>query len=306
MQQKNQSIIGHIAALGTVFVWGTTFVSTKVLLSSFDPVGVLFTRFAIGFLVLLLMNHKRMRLQDKKHEWYFIGAGLSGITLYFLFENVALTYSMASNVGILLACAPFFTGIVARIFMKDALGKSFFIGFAFAVLGILVINFNGQVVLKLNPVGDFLAIIAALIWAFYCLFIRKISEYQYPTVQVTRRVFGWGILFMIPVIALNGYNASLETLLKPVNLGNFLYLGIGACAICFVTWNFAMKVLGSVKASVYLYLNPVITIIASAIVLKENITSVAIGGTILILIGLIVSERGNKGETEILECENAV
>ncbi|HIS62210.1 MAG TPA: DMT family transporter [Candidatus Scybalomonas excrementigallinarum] len=301
MQQHENHSLGHIAALATVIVWGTTFVSTKVLLRSFDPVEVLFTRFAIGLVILFLMNHKRLQLLDKKHELYFIGAGISGVTLYFLFENIALTYSTASNVGILLACAPFFTGLVSKIFLKDHLGKSFFIGFLFAIAGILLINFNGNVVLQLNPIGDILAIVAALIWAFYCMFIRKIGEYEYNTVQVTRRVFCWGILFMIPVVLWNGYDTTTEEFFRLENIGNFLYLGIGACAICFVTWNFAMRVLGSVKASVYLYLNPVITIIASAIILKERITMIAIAGTVLIFIGLVVSEKGNKKAQEELK-----
>lgn len=298
MMNKNQSMLGHILALFTVFVWGTTFVSTKVLLEDFSPVEVLFTRFLIGAIVLFLMNHKPLQLKDKKHEWYFIGAGLSGITLYFLFENIALTYSTASNVGILLACAPFFTGIVARIFMKDRLGNTFFIGFFFAIVGILLINFNGKVVLQLNPMGDVLAIIAALVWAFYCLFIRKLSDCNYDTVQMTRRVFCWGLLILIPVLFIAKYHITWEQITKPVNLFNFLYLGVGACAICFVTWNLTLKLIGTVKASVYLYLNPVITIIASALILHEKITKIALIGTAFILLGLIISEWGAKREKQ--------
>ena len=187
---KKQQIVGHLIALFTVFIWGTTFVSTKVLLEEFTPVEVLFTRFAIGLLVLYMMNHKKMKLKDRKHEWYFIGAGITGITLYFLFENIALTYSTASNIGILLACVPFMTGILSYFIMKEPLNRAFFIGFVFTIIGIYIINFNGQVVLKLNPLGDFLAIIAGFIWALYCIFLRKIEQYEYDTIQTTRRIFG--------------------------------------------------------------------------------------------------------------------
>ena len=293
MNKKHQ-MLGHLIALFTIVIWGTTFVSTKVLLEQFTPVEVLFTRFVIGLIVLVCINHKRMKLKERKHEWYFIGAGITGVTLYFLFENIALTYSTASNVGILLACVPFLTGLLSHFVMKDPLKKTFFFGFFFAIIGIVIINFNGQVVLKLNPLGDFLAIIAGFIWALYCLFLRKIEEYQYDTIQTTRRIFFWGVLFMIPVLMVMGYHPKLDIMLQPVYLANFLYLGIGACAICFITWNVALKILGVVKTSVYLYLNPVITIIASAIILKEKITWIAIVGTVFILIGLVVSGRGDK------------
>lgn len=301
---KKQQIVGHLIALFTVFIWGTTFVSTKVLLEEFTPVEVLFTRFAIGLLVLYMMNHKKMKLKDRKHEWYFIGAGITGITLYFLFENIALTYSTASNIGILLACVPFMTGILSYFIMKEPLNRAFFIGFVFTIIGIYIINFNGQVVLKLNPLGDFLAIIAGFIWALYCIFLRKIEQYEYDTIQTTRRIFAWGILFMIPVLILMGYDPKLEIMAKPVYLANFLYLGIGACAVCFVTWNIALKMLGVVKTSMYLYLNPVITIIASAIILNERITWIAILGTIFILLGLIISQQGAQGSKKEMQKKN--
>ena len=301
---KKQQIVGHLIALFTVFIWGTTFVSTKVLLEEFTPVEVLFTRFAIGLLVLYMMNHKKMKLKDRKHEWYFIGAGITGITLYFLFENIALTYSTASNIGILLACVPFMTGILSYFIMKEPLNRAFFIGFVFTIIGIYIINFNGQVVLKLNPLGDFLAIIAGFILALYCIFLRKIEQYEYDTIQTTRRIFAWGILFMIPVLILMGYDPKLEIMTKPVYLANFLYLGIGACAVCFVTWNIALKMLGVVKTSMYLYLNPVITIIASAIILKERITWIAILGTIFILLGLIISQQGAQGSKKEMQKKN--
>lgn len=293
MEQKKQ-MLGHMAALFTILVWGTTFVSTKVLLRDFTPVEVLFTRFALGLITLCIMNWKPMKLKDKKHEWYFLGAGATGILLYFLLENIALTYTTASNVGILLTSVPFITGILSKIFLKEQLNKMFYYGFIFAIIGILLINFNGNVVLKLNPIGDILALIAGVVWAFYCIFIRKIGDCGYDTVQTTRRVFSRGIVMMIPVLIYDGYRFDTELLLKPVNFWNFLYLGIGACAICFVTWNFSMKVIGTVKTSIYLYLSPVVTIIASAIVLHEKMTVIACVGTAFILSGLILSERGNK------------
>ena len=55
--------------------------------------------------------------------------GLTGVTLYYLFENIALNYSLASNVGILVAIGPLFTGIFANLILKEKLKTNFFIGF---------------------------------------------------------------------------------------------------------------------------------------------------------------------------------
>lgn len=81
------------------------------------------------------------------------------------------------------------------------------------------------------------------------------------------------------------------------NLLNMLYLGLGASALCFVTWNLAVKTLGAVKASVYIYMVPVITVVMSALVLKEPVTWASALGTALAVAGLFLSEYGGKGST---------
>jgi drug/metabolite transporter (DMT)-like permease len=78
---------------------------------------------------------------------------------------------------------------------------------------------------------------------------------------------------------------------SPVYLFNIIYLGLGASALCFVTWNFAVKVLGAVKTSIYIYMVPVITVVTSSLILHEKITILSGVGTILTLAGLFLSER---------------
>ncbi|WP_343208837.1 DMT family transporter [Anaerolentibacter hominis] len=310
---KNKSTAaGHVAAFITILIWGTTFISTKVLLRSFEPVEILLYRFAIGFLVLFLINPRRLKLTDKKQEFLFAAAGLSGVTLYFLLENIALTYSMASNVGVIISAAPFFTAILVRFFEHgEKPGKRFYLGFGAAILGIILISFNGSSVFKLNPLGDLLAVIAAFLWAVYSILTRKISAFGYSTVQTTRHIFFYGLLFMIPALFFFDFHPSAEKILQPGNLLGILYLGLGASALCFVTWNFAVKLLGAVKTSVYIYLVPVITVVTSALVLHEKITLMAGCGTVLTLLGLVLSEQTSsrkkhrsetdrKGEAELI------
>lgn len=94
---QNKILMGHLFALVTILLWGTTFISTKVLLRSFTPIEILFFRFIMGLIVLFLIYPYRLKVTDKKQEWIFAGAGLSGITLYYLFENIALVYAPAST-----------------------------------------------------------------------------------------------------------------------------------------------------------------------------------------------------------------
>lgn len=287
----NKNLKGHLSALITIFIWGTTFISTKILLIDFKPVEILFFRFLIGLLMLIIIYPKKISRTTKKQEVTFALAGLTGITLYYLLENIALTYSRASNVGVIISIAPFFTAVLSCCILKEEkLSRNFFLGFITAIIGISLISFNTSTNFKLNPLGDFLALLAAIIWAVYSILIKKISEYGFNTIQVTRRIFMYGIVFMLFTLIPFDFTLDLKRFSNPVYLGNFIFLGIGASAICFVTWNWAVKILGVIKTSIYIYIVPVVTVVTSIIVLNEHITMMAFVGTILTLIGLFLSQ----------------
>ena len=287
----DKHIKGHIAAFITIIIWGTTFISTKILLVDFKPIEILFFRFLLGLIALIIVCPKRLKSTTAKQEITFAAAGLCGICLYYLLENIALSYTLASNVGIIISIAPFFTAILSHIFMKteERLRINFFLGFIVAMAGILIISFNGKE-LEIKPIGDILAIAAELVWAIYSLLTRKISSYGYNTIQTTKRIFAYGIVFMIPTLFFFEFNLDLARMTNIKYLFNLIFLGLGASALCFVTWNYAVKLLGAVKTSVYIYMVPVITIVASAIVLREQITLAMGVGTALALVGLILSQ----------------
>lgn len=298
--KTNKATAGHLAAVITILIWGTTFISTKVLLVSFTPIEILFYRFSVGLITLTIVFPRRLKGTDIKQELMFAGAGLCGVTLYFLLENIALTYTLASNVGIIVSIAPFFTAIFSHWFLDDEkLKANFFIGFVIALIGIILINFNGRVILKLNPIGDLLTALAAVVWAIYSILTRKISGFGHSTIQTTRRIFLYGLLFMIPALFIFPFEWGIERFSQPTNLFNILFLGLGASALCFVTWNTAVKLLGAVKTSIYIYLVPAITVITSILVLKETITWMTVFGAILTVSGLFISER----KTKIIEKE---
>lgn len=287
---KNKQTAGHLSALLTIIIWGTTFISTKVLLVDFQPVEILFFRFVIGLLALLLVYPHRLKGTTCRQELTFAAAGMCGICLYYLLENIALTCTLASNVGVIISVAPFFTAILSQLLMKEEkLRANFFLGFVVAMAGIFLISFNGSR-LELSPMGDLLALLAALIWACYSVLTKKISSFGYNTILTTRRIFSYGILFMIPALFLFGFKLELARFANPVYLLNIIYLGLGASALCFVTWNFAVKVLGAVKTSVYIYMVPVITVVTSVLILHEKITVLAGLGAALTLAGLFLSE----------------
>jgi Permeases of the drug/metabolite transporter (DMT) superfamily len=291
----------HILAFITIFIWGTTFISTKKLLREFSPTEILFYRFILAYLALLIAKPRRIRFTYLKEELLFAAAGLCGVTLYFILQNTSLVYTLASNVGVLVSVAPFFTAIFSWFLLKEEpLRRSFFVGFGFSIIGIFLISFNGNFVLKLNPLGDILAIVCAVVWAVYSVLMKKISGLNYHVILCTRKIFFYGIIFLLPALPFFEFHWDASRFTYLPNLFHLLFLGLGASALCFVTWNYAVGVLGPVKTSVYIYFNPIVTVTASALILHERITPIALIGVFLILTGLYLSERkphsAEKGE----------
>lgn len=282
---------GHYTAIITVLIWGTTFISTKVLLESFLPIEILFLRFVLGYVALFIINPHPFSWKGLKEEITFALAGISGICLYYLLENVALTFTSASNVGVIVSTAPFFTAVLGKATgSKERITAKFYIGFLLALAGILLISLNGNEV-SINPKGDLLALLAAFIWAIYSLLSKKIGAYGYNIIQATRRIFLYGIAAMLPILLLSGAALDAERFHSADNILNLLYLGLGASALCFVTWNYTVAKLGAVKTSIYIFLVPVITLIFSTIFLSEPISAMMLSGTALVLIGSAISKR---------------
>ena len=281
---------GHIIALGTVTVWGLTFVSTKVLLESFTPVEILFMRFLLGFLALCLMSRHVLHLKERRHELLFIAAGATGTFLYYLLENIALTYASASNIGVTVSTAPLFTAIIATLLGREkALTPRFLLGFVVAMTGIVLIG-GQDVSFESAGFGDLLAVLAALSWGVYSNVLVSLDNLGYDTIPTTKRIFGWGLIFIAIACPFMGADpAHLTALADPVNTGNLLFLGLGACAGCFVTWGLSVKLLGASTASTYIYLSPVITVVASALILGEILTPLILLGIVLVLGGLVLS-----------------
>ena len=291
----NPTLAAHAAAILTILIWGATFTSTKVLLQAFAPIEILFLRFLLGACALLLACPRLLHVRDRRREVTFALAGLCGVTLYFLLENIALSYSTASNVGVLVGISPFLTALLARIVLGESLHPGFFVGFVCAMSGIICIAVNSNAVLQINPLGDVLALLAALTWAFYSILTRKIGDYGYNTLQVTRRIFCWGLIFMLPTLPLSGFRSGrcsrrAKLSAQPEMLANPLFLGLGASALCFATWNFTIRILGAIKTSVYIYAVPVVSVITATLLLGERLTGLALTGMALIILGLVISE----------------
>ena len=294
----------HLVALFTIFVWGVTFVSTKVLLVDISPLWILLLRFALGLCILCVMRPHILKLRKRKDETLFAAAGATGIAAYYLLENVALVFTTATAVGVIVAASPLFTALIsAALGDRSSINARFFCGFALAMAGLAVVGAGtmgeGDVAgfTGFDLFGDALALAAALVWAVYSMLVSRIAQKGYETIAATKRTFAWGVAFILVVtLVFDPHAPRPSALLDWQNALNLLFLGTVASAACFVTWGVSVKHLGATTTTTYIYLVPAITAVASILILGEPLNASIVLGLAMTIAGLLLSQKRNKNE----------
>ncbi|MGN0770653.1 MAG: DMT family transporter [Christensenellales bacterium] len=286
---------GHLIALATICVWGSTFIFSKTLLDVFTPVQIMLLRFFVAYAVLWCMYPKTEKTTARDNLGIFF-MSLFADTVYFLCENNALRYTLASNVSILVASAPIWTAVLAHFFIKgNKLRKNTVYGSLIALVGVALVVFNGTVVLKFNPFGDMLSMAAAICWALYSVMITHYIH-RFSSFFLMRRMTFFAILTTLPLAFFMGeLNMPLYEFADPHKLFCIAFLGIFGSGISYVTWNIATRRLGIVKVNTYIYVNPFVTLVTGALFLHEPITLMSVIGALLIICGVIIGVRERKG-----------
>jgi len=289
----------HVVAFLVVAVWGSTFVFTKLLLlSGLTAAQIFVLRFTVAYVLLLAfsLTRKSFRLLSAsvKDELLMVGLGVTGGSLYFLTENSSMNYTTTTNTSLIVCLCPLFAALLVSIFYRsERLRGIQTVGSLMAALGVVVVVLNGHFVLHLSPLGDTLAFAACLCWAVYSLLMIPVNK-RYDTIFITRKVFFYGLLSMIPYFLIWPEMPPMGMVFRPDVLANLLFLGFVASMLCFLAWNWVMKKLGAVTVTNYVYFNPVTTVLFAWIILSERITIYFLIGTLLILTGMYLCNQNKK------------
>ena len=333
MQKGTGNTIYHVLAIVIVAIWGLTFISTKVLLmAGLSPEEIFLVRFSIAYFGMWLFclwgrgsdasgaggslatrgdvpadgsctgasltdsqsgqSPARLFCDSLKDELLLVLAGVMGGSLYFWSENTALQYTMASNVSFIVCTTPLVTAILNAAVRRERIGRLTLLGGCLSLVGIAMIAFSGGEGFHLSFLGDALAMLASLTWAIYTVVTNGLLK-KYPSALISRKVFFYGMLTIVPVLLVKGWTFPAGRFLEPKVLLNALFLGVVASLACYALWNSVIKRLGTVGSSNYIYLNPLFTLIAAALLLGERLTPVAIAGCLITLIGVWTASRSS-------------
>ena len=316
-----------VAAI-VILVWGMTFANTRALLGDFSALEILVGRFALAWAALWVWEawgrcgdrnvaapigggdaRRRWAFRD---EWLFAAMGFCGIFCYQFLENCAIYYTNASNVAIFVSFGPIVTAALARVVTRDrTLSAALLVGSLIAVGGVALVSMNGVINLHLRPLGDLMALGAMVSWGFYSLLIDKANKKGHSPGFAVRKAFGWSLAMMLPLCvwgvtdsgycALDGsfsvtldWAANVERFSCWLNWLNLGFLGLLASAASFAMWNYACKGLGVVRATIGLYLTPIVGVIFAALFLGERPTPMSTLGGVAIVIGVAIANWRKK------------
>ena len=290
--KKNSDFWYHVAAFAMILVWGISFLNTRVLLDSgLTPTEIFVARFTIAYVSLLVVSGFKVRFTGWRDELLFVVCGVAGGSAYFIAENTALELTLISDVAVLVSTAPLTTALMGAIFYRDErISWLSCLGMIIAFVGSVMLALKDGLVWGDSIMGDLLALLAAFVWAFYSMALKKLNR-TYSTLFITRKLFFYGILSALPLLAMEESQISWQAVSRPEVWGNLLYLGLICSMAAYFIWGITVKRIGAVRASNYFYLSPIISMIAAAIWFGERTNAVAYIGCVLILAGVIMAEK---------------
>ena len=286
------NLLYHILAIVIVGIWGVTFINSKVLLlHGLTPHEIFQLRFIIAYVCIWFISPRKLFADGWRDELLMMVLGITGGSIYFLAENTAVGITYVNNVSFILCSNPLITTFISILVLRNLRATPRLMwGSMVALVGVALVIYNGSFILHLNPLGDFLALAAAFSWSIYSLLIKRVTG-RYSIIFITRKLFFYGLLTMIPVFMVSPWKFPLEGFRDPAVWMNLAFLGFIASFACFYLWNVALQKIGTIAASNYIYLNPITTMIASALFLDEPVTSIAFLGSFLILAGVFWANK---------------
>ncbi len=300
MNKKQSLILQHLVAFFVVAVWGSTFVFTKLLLlNGLSPAHIFTLRYILAYILLVAFSmcrkgKHRWATQSWRDELLMLGMGITGGSLYFLAENESMNHTTTTNSSLIVSSTPLLTAaLLGLVHRSERLNRVQVIGSLIAMTGVAVVILNGHFVLHLSPIGDTLALTAAICWAFYSLMLISVNK-CYDELFITRKVFFYGLLTIIPYYIFNPSWPPMQVLTRTDILTNLFFLGIVASMLCFLMWAWAVKKLGAVVATNYVYVSPVSSVFFAWWILSEPITPFFLMGGALILVGMYLGEKAKR------------
>ena len=275
-----------------VFLWGSSFTLLKLGLEEISPINLAFLRFLLVLPFFIAFTY----IQDKQafdksifRDWkILLTLGLTGVTLYHVFQNFGLRLTTASNSSLIISANPVFITLLDHFYLKEEITWKRIFGMTLAFLGIILII--GPSRLTFDPmgvIGDLLSLGAGLSWAFYSVLGKKILS-NYGAQRVTMFSMIFGTLFLFPILLVSEKPALPTSIWLWFLL---LILSLLCSGMAYLFWYEALEDVSPTKVGVFLFFLPVVSVSVAHLVLLESLDVSFAIGALFVMLGVIITQR---------------
>ncbi|KGP74137.1 DMT family transporter [Pontibacillus yanchengensis] len=290
MISNRAKVAASLYATMSISFWGISFVSTKAVLDKLDPYTLLVIRFGIGalFLCLLLLLMRSSLKIPLTYIPHLIVLGIIGVFVHQILQATALLTIHASDAGWLISFSPVFTVMLSMIFLHEKITLPRAIGIMLAVFGVLLVTTsrNGQSLHFALNIGFILMILSTFNWAVFSILLKRL-RIPLPSLVITFYMSLLGFVLTLPILIKTKGWVHMSSL-TTVEWAHLLFLGIFVSGVAYWYWGKAHEVLEASQASVFMYLEPVATLIAAILLLQEKIIFISVLGGIIIIVGVVI------------------
>ena len=296
--KRKNVISGCLCALGCEVLFGLSYVFTKQATVSAGALSLLCWRFLIAFAVMsvcVFTGLIKVSFKGKSLKPLLLVALFSPV-LYFVGETVGISHTTASESGVFLACIPVAALAASTLILGKKPSRRQIAGILATLAGVLVTVLAVGAATSLSVIGYLFLLLAVVSYALYCVFVEKASAYTGAEITYAMLAAG-AVVFGLSAVAQACINGSLGVLLRlpfaqPDFLRAILYQGIGCSVVAFFLSNVAIAKIGVNRASSFIGVATVVSILAGALLLGERFTVWQAVGAVIIVAGVYVANSG--------------
>ncbi|GLC32116.1 DMT family transporter [Clostridium omnivorum] len=284
--------LAHILAVIIMLIWGVSYLSIKVVVAEINPVLTAFYRFLIASIILFIVMKIRYPEEKilKEDRLKMALGGLTGVALYFFFENYSVLFTSASNVAILLSSIPVFTLFAQKIVFKEKMTIPKVLGAALSFVGIVIIIVSKEKIslFSKGTIGDLMALAAALTWVVYNIITSKFKG-TYKSITITTYQGIWGCVFLAPSLLFSKF--TIPSTKASLNL---IFLAIFCSCIAYAMYIYCLEHLGATVITTYINLQPIVSLISAKLLINEIISVWQVVGSAIIILGVFLVGFGER------------
>jgi drug/metabolite transporter (DMT)-like permease len=295
--RENVPLMAKIAVMTACLFWAASFIASKTALATVPPLTVVMLRLIVSagcFFIWMLFRLKNLRTIHCRQWGMLFILSLFGTGFHYGIQTMGINYTTASNASVYAVTGPITIAIIAALFLHEHLSKNKVIGIFLALAGVMIVSMKDLTHFSFQDhlFGDFLVFLSIFMWGIFTVLSKKMTG-RMAAVDLTAIITFMGALYMLPIGWLEMRKTGFSLSLIPMQAWlAILFLGITCSFLATFLYIYALNQTESQKIGVYLYTIPPLTYVIAALYLGEHIGLSLILGTLIILGGVWLTEKG--------------